>query len=317
MSRNMQNDLWLRMDYDIANNVHYPNDTAVKALQRLPDYSQRYPYYYVQIDQPGEGETHAVYLNPQARNLPPDGIRYLEQDTRSIVQNPQFDLEVIESRGGFIPGKDQVAHRIRRVFRLARGGHPSMAMLHYSRGPPIQIPQHLLHQPVRAYPLRHINEPGIFVYGDRIGQKVPQQNQNRPQQIGNVAAQNAAMERMEQRREAGPRDAHPLQQYGNDDDDESYVTNRSLALARFTRNHDNLAEIFSPVAIAQIPAPPPVYENIKASDLELELEKLTAEVEALKQKKLDAEAKLGAARQRNPGAPLVDTSNEPMGMDIS
>lgn len=31
--------------------------------------------------------------------------------------------------------------------------------------------------------------------------------------------------------------------------DEQYVSNRSLALLRFTKNHDNLAEIFSPVSI--------------------------------------------------------------------
>lgn len=33
--------------------------------------------------------------------------------------------------------------------------------------------------------------------------------------------------------------------------DEQFVSNRSLALLRFTRNHDNLAEIFSPVSIGK------------------------------------------------------------------
>lgn len=36
-----------------------------------------------------------------------------------------------------------------------------------------EIPPHLANQPVRQYPLRQLNEPAVFVLGDKVGQKVP------------------------------------------------------------------------------------------------------------------------------------------------
>lgn len=79
---------------------------------------------------------------------------------------------MLEAKSGFIPGVDQVAQRTRRMFRLLKGGHPSMAILHYSRGPPVPIPPQIANTPIRSYPLPPITEPGIFVFGDRAGQKV-------------------------------------------------------------------------------------------------------------------------------------------------
>lgn len=88
------------------------------------------------------------------------------------------------------------------------------------------------------------------------------------------------------------REQQPPPQYSTEDDDDSYTTNRSLALMRFTRNHDNLAEIFSPVAIcaflhsmirrsypstlfypsiAQIPVVPSPYAGVSVSELEKQL----------------------------------------------
>lgn len=58
-----------------------------------------------------------------------------------------------------------------------------------------------MNQPVRNYPLREINEPSVYVVGDRAGQKVyPGQNPTQ-QQIAGLASHNANMARMEQRKE--------------------------------------------------------------------------------------------------------------------
>ena len=39
-----------------------------------------------------------------------------------------------EVKFGFIPGVDQSAHRIRRRFRMQKGGHPQLVLVHYSSG---------------------------------------------------------------------------------------------------------------------------------------------------------------------------------------
>ncbi len=36
---------------------------------------------------------------------------------------------------GFVPGQDSAAYRIRRRYRLIKGGHPQLILIHYSRGP--------------------------------------------------------------------------------------------------------------------------------------------------------------------------------------
>ena len=41
---------------------------------------------------------------------------------------------MIEAKFGFIPGMDTVAARVRRRFRLQKGGHPQLVLVHYSRG---------------------------------------------------------------------------------------------------------------------------------------------------------------------------------------
>ena len=90
------------------------------------------------------------------------------------------------------------ASRVRRRYRLVKGGHPFLVLVHYSRGQSIRqsspsfcipillmalsvtlvnspaVPPALQAQPVRQYPLRqHHNEPAVFVLGERQGQRVP------------------------------------------------------------------------------------------------------------------------------------------------
>ena len=45
------------------------------------------------------------------------------------------ELEVVEARHGFIPlSGEMVASRVRRRYRLIKGGHPFLVLVHYSRG---------------------------------------------------------------------------------------------------------------------------------------------------------------------------------------
>ena len=93
-----------------------------------------------------------------------------------------------EVKFGFIPGLDTSAHRVRRRYRLAKGGHPQLVLIHYSRGqatrtspwtPDSSRPDAVvlaimpsLNQPARNYPLRQVNEPAVYVLGEKQGQKV-------------------------------------------------------------------------------------------------------------------------------------------------
>jgi len=119
---------------------------------------------------------------------------------------------------------------------------------------------------------------------------------------------------MEQRRDRDKRESLPPPQYATDDDEDSYVTNRSLALMRFTRNHDNLADIFSPVSISQIPQVPSPYTDITKSDLGAELEKLEAEIDSLRRKQTETGARLAAARG---DAQVASDESPPVVMDVS
>lgn len=101
---------------------------------------------------------------------------------------------MFEIKAGFVPNSaDTSAYRLRRRYRMSKGGHPQLMVVHYTRGPPTRtyftrcpeqdkgtvaygyltaiIPT-LQNQPVRQYPLPQITEPPVFVHGDRAGQKV-------------------------------------------------------------------------------------------------------------------------------------------------
>jgi len=79
----------------------------------------------------------------------------------------------LEIKCGFVPNaQETTAWRLRRRYRLTKGGHPHITLVHYTRGPVIQTIPSLLNSPVRQYPLRQITEPPVYVMGDKAGQKV-------------------------------------------------------------------------------------------------------------------------------------------------
>lgn len=43
----------------------------------------------------------------------------------------------MEVKFGFVPGQDTTAYRVRRRFRLLKGGHLQLVLIHYSRGQPM------------------------------------------------------------------------------------------------------------------------------------------------------------------------------------
>jgi len=51
----------------------------------------------------------------------------------------------MESKFGFTPGSgENVANRIRRKFRMVKGGNPQLVLVHYSRGQAVRESPHPL-----------------------------------------------------------------------------------------------------------------------------------------------------------------------------
>ncbi|OBZ71125.1 SWI/SNF and RSC complexes subunit ssr4 [Grifola frondosa] len=289
---------------------------AVSLLIRAISLAQQHPFTWGYIDKPSEGQLYLIFLTSQ---LPfsIDGIRYQDQEQRyTIPAGSGRELEVMEVKFGFIPGSDTAAYRVRRRFRLAKGGHPQLVLVHYSRGQSAPILSSL-NQPARSYPLRPVNEPAVFVIGEKQGQKV-YQNTGGPPMPGipptadrgpaptmtsmgmnfganpqaRLAQQNSSMEALERRsqreRSASMSTRQPPPQVEDDDsaDESDLISTRTLALTRYRRNHELMNEVFMYAAFGdkKRPAPPPPYSIFKMADLEEKSTKLTLEIETLKAK---------------------------------
>ncbi|KAF8895260.1 hypothetical protein BD779DRAFT_713598 [Infundibulicybe gibba] len=272
-------------------------DAALSMLLRAIPMAQTVPFSWCFIDKPPEGQVMLLYLQPHAP-FPNDGIRFQDQEVKfAIPVGSTRELEVHELKFGFIPGsQDANAWRCRRRYRLHKGGHPQLVLVHYTRGPGTPIVPSLINQPVRAYPLRGITEPAVYISGDKAGQKVfppgapmhapppsapPMQNpgmgMNFNQQQAMVARRNEEMEILERRRErergrdrSGSTATRPHRVEDDDSGDDDQISSRTLAVARYKRNHDLMNEVFKVAAYGDknTPTPPTPYSIFDKAELE-------------------------------------------------
>ncbi|KAL0577158.1 hypothetical protein V5O48_004835 [Marasmius crinis-equi] len=295
---------------------------AVQMLLRAPGMSQNVPFTWTYIDRPLEGQLYLLFM-AQNVQFPNDGVRWQEAETKfnlTADNTNQRELEVHEIKFGFIPGSDdQNAWRVRRRFRLSKGGMPSLWIVHYTRGNGAPIMPSLMNQPVRAYPLRPINEPALFIAGEKMGQKVyppgagpppggrggpgpgmpgaPGMPMNMHQQQAMLAQQNNRMEMMDGRRDQRGRTgstARPPQMPDEDSGDEGeMISTKNLALTRYKRNHDLMNEVFMHAAFGdkKKPPPPSPYSIFDKSELEEQTAKLNAEIEELQARSLARKSK--------------------------
>lgn len=54
------------------------------------------------------------------------------------------ELEMAEAKFGWVPQHEAIASRVRRRYRFAKGGHPQLILIHYSRGQSISVSNSLL-----------------------------------------------------------------------------------------------------------------------------------------------------------------------------
>ncbi|KAI0060462.1 hypothetical protein BV25DRAFT_1908449 [Artomyces pyxidatus] len=291
--------LCLRFPENLPLHATLTHEVAVTMLTRAIQLSGQVPYQWAYIDKPPDGQLCLLFI-PAQFSFPPDGIRFLEQEQRyAIPIAGGRELEVIEARYGFVPNSPETtASRVRRRYRLSKGGHAQLVLVHYSRGSAVPIPPALHAQPVRAYPLRPITEPAMFVMGEKTGQKVPI---GPPNATAQLTAQSRDMEALE-RRAAREREASmsqrapppPPVRLDEEDpaDDLDFISTRALALTRYKRNHELMSAVFMHAAFGERSAPPPPkpYSIFDKTALDENIVKLTQEIEDLRAKAAAREA---------------------------
>ncbi|KAF5380264.1 hypothetical protein D9757_008212 [Collybiopsis confluens] len=156
---------------EILNNPQLSLDGAVSLLMRAAQQAQQVPFIWSWLDRAQDGQTFVMFHIQSG--FPNDGIRWQEPESKfTIGQGTPKEMEVGEVKFGFIPGSGEAtASRIRRRYRLLHGGLQQLWIVHYTRGTGPPVPPAVANQPVRMYPLRQVNEPGMFVTGEKLGQK--------------------------------------------------------------------------------------------------------------------------------------------------
>ncbi|KAG9050759.1 hypothetical protein FS837_002703 [Tulasnella sp. UAMH 9824] len=321
-----QNEQVLKLSVPLRPEPQLSFEQAANLLGQFIRWSNTTPYYRTYIDKPAEGEIHAIFQYEKLPPFTVDGLRYLERESEYFISLGPYELCIQETKFGFVPNSGEThASRVRRKIRFSKGGVSTVMLVHYSRGPAQPIPPEFMRTPpVRQYPLIPSAEPAIFVMGEKTGQRVPlqslqmlqQQQQQQglipgpqgfqpqanaggpqpprgpmqnPMQAQNaalasqnaaIAAQNAAMAG-----HRGPPKPH-IPEDPNDEDESDVVTHRDISTTRFIRNHEFLAEVFSPE-----PTPKPVeLPEEKEEDLQAALTAVQAEIDALNQRTTELEA---------------------------
>ncbi|KAI0629799.1 hypothetical protein C8Q77DRAFT_267537 [Trametes polyzona] len=323
--------LCLRYPDPLGSHAQITHETAAQMLLRATQLAQHTPFVWSYIDKPTEGQLFLIYQMSQLP-LPIDGLVYQDREQRYTVPIAGGrELEVSEVKFGFIPGVDTSAFRVRRRFRLVKGGHPQLVLIHYSRGQAAPI-MPSLNQPTRNYPLRPVNEPAVYVIGEKQGQKVfpgaggpvagrvaPAADRTAGADMGMgygmpgmgvpgnpqalLAHQNSNMEALEKRalrdRSASMSSRQAAARADDDDsaDEAETISTRTLALTRYRRNHEYMNEVFMYAAFGNKNAasPPPPYSIFKKEDLEEKIAKLSSEIEDMKAKAAARQQKASAA----------------------
>ncbi|KAI0698158.1 hypothetical protein BC835DRAFT_1269341 [Cytidiella melzeri] len=309
MSHSQAEGVCLRYPEDLGTQPNISQEMALTMLLRATQLSAQTPFQWSYIDRPSasDGQMFLIFV-PNQMPLPLDGIRYQDQEQRyTIPAGNNRELEVSEIKFGFIPGHDNAAYRTRRRYRLTKGGHPQLILIHYSRGQSIAIVPSL-NQPIRSYPLRQPNDPAVFVLGPRQGQKV-YPNGGGPGAMGGpdrgmghfgdpqamLAQRNSAMDAIERRNRAERERsgsmatrAAPQARVDEEDsvtDESEMISVRNLALARYKRNHEFMNAVFNHAAFGkhlEQPEVKPAYSIFKTDDLQSQIAKVASEIETLR-----------------------------------
>ncbi|KZT51426.1 hypothetical protein CALCODRAFT_503548 [Calocera cornea HHB12733] len=332
---------YLRANQCLPLNQPLTYELAVSYLLKSLSIAQQTAFYWLPIDKPADNDLYLVY-HTNAPNVPwaADGIRYLDGSESSFRTNiGGHELEVKETKYGFVPGAETQANRVRRKFRLLKGGSPHLWLIHYTRAQAQAVPPIFQSTPSRKYPIPPAPIGPVWVLNaPRPGQ--PMSNQQQQQQQQQQQAQQQAQQQQipgrspqkdmqrammlaqqQQQRAAAQAAAQHAKVEEDSDDEPEFLTKRDLAKARYMRNHEFMQDIFGYPGKLVDPAADP-WTNQTALSLEEKLSKLSAEIAAaqavneqrallLKTSRRDAEQEAEAEMEMEAEGARGDGGDEP------
>ncbi|KAJ3338331.1 hypothetical protein HDU93_009631 [Gonapodya sp. JEL0774] len=215
--------------------------------------------------------------------LPPDGYGWLDDEVlreRKTLPGAR-EIEVYERLQGFDTG-ETMASVSRRRYRLFGGKKPEMCAMHYVKheGPlvPVTPAQIKVHPSARLNPYRYPAQatapapPGVnpvvrhkvaakaaavqataAAVAAVVGGHAGQQGQRAGMKVGKAGRWAESVVQWE--RETWGTRPHPDDGHETTGDDMDQLTLRDVALERYMRNHESMAEILSPFQATQITPP--------------------------------------------------------------
>lgn len=133
-----QEGIYLRFPDNIAPQRELSYETAISMLLRGAVMAQSVPFAWAYIDKPMDGALFLLFHPP---NVPfaLDGLRFQDTEVKYPVPAGPRELEVAETKFGFAPGAGEAAaSRVRRRYRLTKGGNAQLMLVHYTRGQPMR-----------------------------------------------------------------------------------------------------------------------------------------------------------------------------------
>ncbi|KTW26475.1 hypothetical protein T552_02956 [Pneumocystis carinii B80] len=164
-----RNQVWCKSTLSYPVNPHLSIESITDMLLKAPGVVQKVPFVWNFIDKPVDGQIFLVWLSPESSmHPPPDGLQYMDSENCYRIDIGGNTVEIFEHKYGFHPVTESHASRIRRRFRLVKGGNDQLWLIYYLRSSENdRLPansQTAIPQPPRTYPLPFIQNKPFLLY---------------------------------------------------------------------------------------------------------------------------------------------------------
>ncbi|KAG4304222.1 hypothetical protein PORY_002403 [Pneumocystis oryctolagi] len=161
--------VWCKSTLSYPVNPHLSIESIADMLFKAPGVVQQIPFVWNFIDKPVDGQIFLVWLSPELTiNPPPDGLQYMDTENCYRIDIGANTVEIFEHKYGFHPATESHTSRIRRRFRLIKGGNDQLWLIYYLRSSEndrlLANSQTAIPQPPRSYPLPYIQNKPFLLY---------------------------------------------------------------------------------------------------------------------------------------------------------
>lgn len=167
--------VWCKSTLSYPVNPHLPIESITDMLLKAPGVVQQVPFVWNFIDKPVDGQIFLVWLSPESSmHPPPDGLQYMDSENCYRIDIGANTIEIFEHKYGFHPTTETHTSRIRRRFRLIKGGNDQLWLIYYLRSSEndriVANSQTSIPQPPRTYPLPYIQNKPFLLYENTTSQ---------------------------------------------------------------------------------------------------------------------------------------------------